>query len=179
MFIGLGNPGSRYDSTRHNAGFVILENLRKVLECPQFTSSKKVFADVCKIKNVLFVKPQTFMNESGKAVKAALTYYSDSDTAQETGGYKNLFVIHDDLDLPLGTYKIQYGIGPKGHNGLLSIYQHLKTQNFWHIRVGVDSRQGDRSIPPQEYVLQRFSPQELEKFYQMEHILVQELIQKI
>jgi PTH1 family peptidyl-tRNA hydrolase len=178
MFIGLGNPGTRYEYTRHNAGFVILENLRQVLECPKFTSSKKIFADVCKVKEAVFIKPQTFMNESGKAVKAALSYY-DKQASKEAGGYQNLFVIHDDLDLPLGTYKIQYGTGPKGHNGLLSIYQHLKTENFWHIRVGIDSRDGDRTIAPQVYVLQKFTPQELEKFNQMEHNLVKELIQKV
>ena len=81
--------------------------------------------------------------------------------------------------MPLGTYKIQYGTGPKGHNGLLSIYQHLKTENFWHIRVGIDSRNGERTIVPQVYVLQKFSPQELEKFNQMKFNLVKELIQKV
>ena len=178
MFIGLGNPGSRYEGTRHNAGFMILDNLRQVLECSQFTSSKKLFSDVCKVKDTIFVKPQTFMNETGRAVQAALSYY-DKESSNEAGGYKQLFVIHDDLDLPLGTYKIQYGTGPKGHNGLLSIYQHLKTENFWHIRVGIDSRNGERTIVPQVYVLQKFSPQELEKFNQMKFNLVKELIQKV
>ena len=179
VIVGLGNPGSRYDLTRHNAGFDILDNLRQVMECPAYTSNKRIFADVCKATEKLFLKPQTFMNESGRAVRSALEFYKIIPQASQEGGFHNLFVIHDDLDLPLGTYKIQYGIGPKGHNGLLSIYQHLGTQNFWHVRIGIDSRAGDRTMPPQTYVLEKFTPQELEKFNQVKFELVKELQQKI
>lgn len=179
IIVGLGNPGLRYENTRHNAGFMVLENLSQVLECPNYTTKKKIFADVCKVKESIFIKPQVFMNESGKAVRGSLDFYKLSNEGKKEGGYHNLFVIHDDLDLPLGTYKIQYGIGPKGHNGLLSIYQYLGTQNFWHIRVGIDTRNGDRTIPPQAYVLEKFSPDEIEKFNQVKIQLVKELVQKI
>lgn len=175
IIVGLGNPGDRYAATRHNAGLLILDNLRQVLECPKYTSNKRISSDVCKTSQAIFIRPQTFMNESGKAIRAALDFYKASSEAEKEGGYHNLFVIHDDLDLQLGTYKIQYGIGPKGHNGLLSTYQYLGTQNFWHIRVGVDSRAGDRSMPPQTYVLERFSPIEQEKFNQVMFELVKEL----
>lgn len=179
IIVGLGNPSDRYQLTRHNAGMVVLDTLSQLFECPQYTSNKRIFSDVCKTKETIFVKPQTFMNESGKAVRAAIDFYKSEQENAGEGGYRNLFVIHDDLDLQLGTYKIQYAIGPKGHNGLLSIYQHLGTQNFWHIRVGIDSRDGERTIPPQTYVLERFSPQELEKFNQVKFELVKELQQRI
>jgi peptidyl-tRNA hydrolase, PTH1 family len=179
VIVGLGNPGARYQLSRHNAGLLILDNLRQVLECPKYSKNTRILCDVCKQRENIFVKPQTFMNESGKAVKAALDFYKIKANDQSGAGYQNLFVIHDDLDLALGTYKIQYGIGPKAHNGLLSVYQYLGTQNFWHVRVGVDSRLGDRNQPSQAYVLEQFSPQELEKFYQVRFELVKELQQKI
>jgi len=179
IIVGLGNPGSRYELTRHNAGLMILDNLSQVLECDKYSSNKRIFSDVCKLKESVFIKPQTFMNESGKAVQGALSYYKATDEYKKEGGYHNLFIIHDDLDLPLGTYKIQYGIGPKGHNGLLSIYQYLGTQNFWHIRVGVDTRNGNRIIPPQQYVLERFSPEEFQVFNKTKIELVKELMQKV
>lgn len=179
IFVGLGNPGSRYELTRHNAGFMVLDNLSKVLECPEFTHNKKVFSDTCKVKDAIFVKPQTFMNDSGRAVQSILSFYKMDVEAKKTGGYHNLFVVHDDLDIPLGTFKIQYGIGPKGHNGLLSLYQNLGTQNFWHIRVGVDTREGDRTLPPQTYVLEKFSPEEMEVFNRVKIDVVKELIQRV
>lgn len=179
IIVGLGNPGGRYELTRHNAGFIILDNLSQVLECEKYSSNKKIFSLVCKTKDNVFIKPETFMNDSGKAVQSALSFYKASGELKKEGGYHNLFIIHDDLDLSLGTYKIQYGIGPKGHNGLLSIYQHLGTQNFWHVRVGVDAREGDRSMVPQNYVLERFTPQEVEVLGKVKMDLVKELVQKI
>lgn len=176
IFIGLGNPGSRYELSRHNAGFLVLDNLRQVLECPEFSDKKKLFSQVCKTKQAVFVKPQTFMNESGTAAQAVLKFY---EKKLDASGYQDVYVIHDDLDLELGTYKIQYGVGPKAHNGLLSVYQHLKTQNFWHVRIGVDSREGDRSVPPQAYVLERFSPTQLDVFKGVRQKVVTELVQKV
>lgn len=179
IIVGLGNPGERYELTRHNAGAMILDNLSQVLECPKYTNNKRIFSDVCKVNDNIFVKPQTFMNESGKSVRSALDFYKIFDSGKSKGGFHNLFVLHDDLDLELGSYKIQYGRGPKSHNGLLSIYQHLGTPNFWHVRIGVDSREGDRSLPSQNYVLERFTPKEFEKFNQVKLNLVKELLQKI
>lgn len=178
ILVGLGNPGDRYMMTRHNAGAIVLDNLRKVMQCSEFNSNTRIFCDVCKTGENIFIKPQVFMNESGKAVRSAIDFYKVGDQA-DSGGYKNLFVIHDDLDMTLGTYKIQYGIGPKAHNGLLSIYQHLGTRNFWHVRVGIDSRELERNIPPTTYVLETFTPLELEKFRQVEMELVKELQQKL
>lgn len=179
IIVGLGNPGDNYEFSRHNAGFMILDNLKEVMQCSKYTANKKIYADICKAKEAVFVRPQTFMNESGKAVQGAITFYKIEKNAKKEGGYHNLFVIHDDLDLSLGSYKIQYGVGPKGHNGLLSIYQTLGTQNFWHVRVGVDNREGERTIPPQKYVLEKFPPNEFEVFKQVRFDLVKELMQKV
>lgn len=161
IIVGLGNPGKDYEQTRHNVGFEVVEKLADTLGI-QFAQSKKTFSEVAKLGNhYLLCKPQTFMNESGKAVRAVLDYYSIEKTAD---GYPDLYVVHDDLDLSLGTVKTQFGTGPKGHNGLLSIYDHLQTEQFWHLRVGIDNR-GDlrNSIVPSEYVLKPFLSEEQPK----------------
>jgi peptidyl-tRNA hydrolase, PTH1 family len=183
IFVGLGNPGNAYQFTRHNAGAIVLENLAKIKQCPALTENKKVHSELCKHQNIIYAKPTTFMNNSGQAVRAVIDYYLNesekSNQEKNVAGYRNLYVIHDDLDLALGSYKIQYGIGPKVHNGLLSIYQHLGTKNFWHVRVGVDSRGENRTIPAQNYVLQRFSPQEMDTFNESKIELVKEILNKL
>jgi PTH1 family peptidyl-tRNA hydrolase len=151
--FGLGNPGIKYQSTRHNAGFMCLDSLQQQLELPEFSFHKKLKAEVAKNSELILAKPMTYMNESGQAVRSTLEYFQEEfQVPQEL---KNVYVVHDDLDLELGRFKLQFGVGPKQHNGLLSIYQYLKTSQMWHIRVGVDDRQGDRSMPPDKYVLQK------------------------
>lgn len=123
-----------------------------------FTNAPKVLSQVCKYDDFLLCKPQTFMNNSGQAVRAVLEYYNQ---APSSDNLNEVYVVHDDLDLELGSYKLQMGTGPKAHNGLLSIYQHLGTKEFWHVRGGVDNRGELRSkITPAEYVLQPFTPEE-------------------
>lgn len=161
IVFGLGNPEPPYGGTRHNAGFFVLDHLAKTCGAGAFASQKKLQTQLTKTPAVLFGKPETFMNLSGQSVRATLDYFHKDMVA--AADFSKLYVIHDDLDLPLGKYKIQFGTGPKGHNGLLSIYQHLGTQGFWHVRVGVDTRQTDRSISPAEYVLMPFSSAEKEK----------------
>lgn len=124
---------------------------------PTFTSAPKLNVLMAKpSKEVILAKPQTFMNESGRAVRALLDYYKVSPDLWS----ESLYVIHDDLDIELGEYKMQLGKGPKVHNGLLSIYTALGTQNFWHVRVGVDNRHGQRLQTGREYVLESFSSEE-------------------
>ena len=94
------------------------------------------------------------MNDSGVAVKNLSTHYNLQHT--------NLYVVHDDLDLTLGSYKIQFGKGPKVHNGLLSIEEELGTSDFWRVRIGVDNRDPNNRIPGDEYVLQNFTKEEIE-----------------
>jgi PTH1 family peptidyl-tRNA hydrolase len=137
LVVGLGNPGKRYANTRHNVGYVAVD---KLLE-------KSLPEDV------VVKKTGVFMNESGKAVKKLVDRYKVN--------LSDLWVNHDDLDLPLGRYKIQRGKGPKDHKGLLSIYSTLGTRDFWHVRVGVDNRGLADKTPGEKYVLLRFGQKEL------------------
>lgn len=148
MIVGLGNPGKEYEYTRHNVGFRTVDAVAKKLGL-SFESSPKLLSAVAKGSDMVLVKPQTFMNASGRAVQAVLQFYKLSP--------EDLIVVHDDLDIVLGEYKRQMATGPKSHNGLLSIYEALGTQEFTHVRIGVDGRENDRSVPGNAYVLQSFS----------------------
>lgn len=144
----MGNPGDSYKDTRHNTGFLVVEALSaKIRNSKSETLNKS--------KNLIF-KSQNFMNESGSFVKKLTTDYRLPTT--------DLYVIHDDLDIPLGSYKIQFGRGPKDHNGLKSVDESLGTDQYWHVRVGVDNRMGEphfaEALRGKEYVLQNFSDEE-------------------
>jgi len=179
IIVGLGNPGNVYENTRHNVGFAIIKDLAKMLgssdQSSNFSLKKKLKAEVYKAEQNILIMPQTFMNGSGFSIKAVLDYYSRNNQKD----LKNLYVIHDDLDISLGEYKIKYGSGPAGHNGLLSIYQHLGTKNFWHVRIGIDTRKGDRTISSPVYVLQKFNQQETEKLNIVKLEVIKKLIQLI
>lgn len=137
LVVGLGNPGSSYLNTRHNAGFLVVDALQKI-----------------KLPDMILRKSDTFMNESGSFVKRMVDQYKLN--------LKDLYVIHDDLDIKLGEYKIQFGKGPKDHNGLKSVDESLGTDQYWHIRIGVDNRPGDNKPLGIEYVLQDFTKDERE-----------------
>lgn len=166
--IGLGNPGERYIGTRHNVGWQVLEALAS-RQFPnfKFQFSNKFQAEILKTPKTLLVKPMTFMNRSGEAVRKVVDYFQEPHLSggqagarrQETG-YKNVYVVHDDLDIELGGYKIQFGKGPRDHNGVDSVEAQLGIEAFLRVRVGIDNRQGDRSMPGKAYVLQRFTDEE-------------------
>lgn len=172
FLFGLGNPGEKYELSRHNVGFITVaeiarqhvltispENMGKQ---PPFRLHPKQFCEIFKHEDLIFGKPQTFMNDSGKAVRATIEYFDKTVKFGPQGTLPQLWVIHDDLDLEVGRYKIQFGTGPKVHNGLYSIDEYVKTDQYWHVRIGVDGRQGDRSMPGQKYVLGTFSETEKE-----------------
>ncbi|MBI2625066.1 MAG: aminoacyl-tRNA hydrolase [Candidatus Nealsonbacteria bacterium] len=142
LIVGLGNPGKEFFGTRHNLGFEVLDQFAKENEFPDFKFSKKFNADVSKKGEIILAKPRTFMNNSGKTVKPLTTYYSLPTT--------NLFVVHDDLDLPLGKIKISKGRGSAGHKGVQSIIGELKTKDFVRFRIGIEK----------EPVLEKFSKEE-------------------
>ena len=176
LIIGLGNPGEKYKNNRHNVGFMVLDELAKILRVERFTLSHGVKAQYAwtslkGIKIELF-KPQTFMNSSGDSVIYAYKKHSEITL-------DNVYVIHDDLDIKLGDYKITKGKGPKEHKGLLSIYAKLRSQNFWHVRVGVDNRGEDTRIPGEKYVLQDFSEEELEVLGKAIDKITKELINQL
>lgn len=164
ILVGLGNPGNEYVRTRHNAGFLVIDLIAQAFQMPAFSYKKNLFAEITKNNSMVMLKPQTYMNESGKAVRAVLEFYKD---AVATPLVDNLLVIHDDLDIPFGQYKLQQSKKPKVHNGLTSIHAYIHEENFWYLRIGIDARQGDRSLPGQAYVLQQFTLEEKEKLERM------------
>lgn len=156
LIVGLGNPEDKYKDTRHNAGFMLIDALAKSRNL-FWEKSEKLKSFVCRdiAKNELLAKPTTFMNASGDALKALTDFYQvDVD---------KLWVAHDDLDLRLGECKIQKAKGPKEHNGIVSVEEKLGSAEFWRIRIGVDTREGERDMPGEKYVLQKFSEDELKK----------------
>jgi PTH1 family peptidyl-tRNA hydrolase len=167
VIVGLGNPGPEYEKTRHNAGFLFVDELARQFQL-SWQMNKKCQAMIAKgeisyqgsTEDLCLVKPQTFMNASGQAVRAVLDYFYPEILIDEP---QHLIVAHDDLDLEFGQVKLQKK-GPKQHNGLLSLYQHLGFEDFWHLRFGVDSRAGQRSIPSADYVLLPMTSAELLTF---------------
>ena len=162
--IGLGNPGDKYAQTRHNVGFVVLDELarQKGLE---WTENKKFQAQIIKTPDLLLLKPLTYMNNSGQAVAAVLAYYKILQKKYGLLAIKNLdladlvTVVHDELDIELGKYKISVDSRAAGHRGVQSIIDHLKTKNFTRLRVGVKT-ETLQHIPVDKFVLQRFNREE-------------------
>ena len=155
IIVGLGNPGKKYRSTRHNIGFVVLDELaRREIPNSKFQITNKFKSEMIQTKEYILVKPQTYMNDSGVAVAKICRFYKIK--------YRDLYIVHDDLDIPIGNYKIQHGKGPQVHNGLLSVEQELGTDQFWNVRVGVENREvrGNKGVPGVVYSLQDFNHEE-------------------
>jgi peptidyl-tRNA hydrolase, PTH1 family len=152
VIVGLGNPGVKYDHTRHNVGFDVIDMLSEQLMMPL---DKKKFHGIYGMKNindekVILLKPQTYMNLSGESVRPLLDYFNIS--------VEDLLVIYDDLDLPVGKIRLRQKGSPGGHNGIKSLIAHLGTQNFKRIRIGVDRPPSGMAVP--DYVLGKFRPDE-------------------
>ncbi len=177
VIVGLGNPGEKYKNNRHNVGFQFIEYLKKQTQNSKFkiqnhnlklkTKKDLLFIIYPLSSNLILVKPQTFMNNSGLAVKKLIKNLKLK--------IKNLIVVHDDLDIPLGKFKIQKGVGPKLHHGLNSIENHLKTKDFWRVRIGLDNRLENqkngvarrRIVSGEAYVLEDFSEKEKKTIFQL------------
>lgn len=153
LIIGLGNPGKKHKNNRHNVGFMVVDQLAFSLPNEKWSMVKKFQSLIIKNQQ-LFVsaKPQAFMNQSGEAVKKLIDQYKIKTS--------DLWVIHDDLDIDLGSYKIQKGKGPKLHNGIKSIEEKLGKTDFWRVRVGVENRNEENRISGEAYVLQDFTKEE-------------------
>jgi len=131
LIIGLGNPGGEYKDTRHNIGFMVVEKLAKELgkDTVVWEEKDKFKSAVAKVGGVLLVKPVIFMNNSGLAVSTIANFYKLIP--------KDVWVIHDDIDLPLGKIRIRTGGGSAGHNGVDSIIRELKSDAFVRFRMGI------------------------------------------
>ena len=181
ILIGLGNPEKKYEFTRHNAGFMLLDKLQSKWEFPAFEFNKKFNAEISKSKlpllnkeraggEVVLAKPQTFMNLSGTAVKAILDFYKLSPD--------DILVIHDDIDIPLGKYKIATDSSSAGHNGVQNIIDQLGTQKFHRVRIGLGQEKEGALVcrlGVHDFVLEKFTPQELEKIKKISEDILDEI----
>lgn len=157
IIVGLGNPGKKYEKTKHNVGFLTLDSLRSRLGgFSDWKESKKFQAEISEgeIANqkVIMAKPQTFMNNSGKAVNSLTKNYKLKA--------KNLFVVHDDIDLPLGKIRISIGRSSAGHKGVESIIKELGTKDFVRFRIGIKPRGSERKQEIEKFVLKKFDKPE-------------------
>ena len=149
LAVGLGNPGNEYADTRHNAGFWWIDRLASI-EGASLRLDAKMHGIAGKAGDVWLLKPQTYMNASGRAVSALCRFYRIPPT--------QILVIHDELDLEPGTVKLKLGGGLGGHNGLKDISVHLGTQDFWRLRLGI-GHPGDKRVVA-DFVLKCPSRQE-------------------
>lgn len=148
LIVGLGNPGKEYEQTRHNVGFRVVDELARRYSLAFGKKERKAVAatGVIRGKKVILAKPQTYMNLSGEAVRSLVDFYK-----VELAG---IFVMSDDLDIPLGTVRLRQSGGAGGQNGVKSIIQHLGTQDFNRLRFGIGRPPG--RMQPKDYVLGAF-----------------------
>ncbi len=167
LVVGLGNPGEKYIGVRHNLGFMVVEELGKKMDDGRWKMGvedggwkldKKFRSEILKTKDVLLVKPQTYMNNSGLAVKLLANYYKIAP--------EDIIIIHDELDLPLGKIKVRQGGAAAGHHGVESIIASLGTDQFVRVRLGI----GPATGVVERFVLEPFSPREKP---QVKHVIRQ------
>lgn len=157
IVVGLGNPGREYEKTRHNVGFMVVDALHEHAGGKEWRSDAGSEADVSEAtvghEKVLLLKPQTFMNLSGKSVQHVRNFYK-VDPAK-------IFVVYDDADLPLGTIRIRLGGSSGGHNGVQSVIDALGTEQFPHVRIGISTPERDeRKVDAKDFVLSAFTSAE-------------------
>ncbi|HQA99331.1 MAG TPA: aminoacyl-tRNA hydrolase [Candidatus Dojkabacteria bacterium] len=164
LITGLGNPGKKYQKSRHNVGFLVLDRLRerflfqKNYNVTDWEEEKTFMSEMAFLKQgsrviAILQKPLTYMNNSGQAVSKVIKKY-DIEKLEE-----NFILIHDDLDIPFGKYKIQKSKSPKGHNGVADVESLLQTTKFQRVRVGIESRI-EKNIPGEDFVLMNFTKDE-------------------
>ena len=174
LIVGLGNPGEKYENSRHNMGFVMAQSLLHHLESVKnsmWDMDKKGKAEVKQVhyknQKFLLARPHTFMNNSGFSVQYLADYYKIEP--------QDIAVIYDELDLPLGKIRVRFGGAAGGHRGVESIIEHLKTDKFLRIRLGIGHphhhagklNEGKSHIAVEDYVLQQFASNEKSKVRHM------------
>ena len=165
VIVGLGNPGDCYEYTRHNIGFKFIDYLQAQTDTNRGCKRKLHYSlvDKCVLNNnvVYMVKPQTYMNNSGMAVQDILRYYKLK--------HAKLIVLHDDITLPVGCFKLKFGGSAGGHNGIKSIIEHIGTNEFIHVKIGVGKKPEGWELS--SHVLSKFPNDEYElikkRFYDM------------
>ncbi len=150
LIVGLGNPGEKYADTRHNIGFMVVERLAREIggSAIPWTEEARHHAWVAKKADIVLVKPTTFMNGSGIAVAAVASFYKIEPP--------DVWVVHDDLDLPLGKIRIRTGGSSAGHHGIESIMRELKADNFTRFRLGIGRGMEERKKTANKNFHRRF-----------------------
>ena len=159
LLIGLGNPGKKYQNTRHNLGQILVSRYAQKLAVDLIPNHKfKALVGETRVgeSKIILATPTTYMNLSGQSVTKIANFYKIIPSA--------IYIAHDDLDLRVGESKIQFDRGPAGHNGIISIIENLGTQAFWRIRIGI-SHPID-NLPVEDYVLLPPKPEEKTKIDQ-------------
>ena len=172
LIVGLGNPGLKYKKTRHNTGFQVVDFLAGK---NKFNKNKKLQSEIVETEinntslttKIILAKPQTFMNNSGKAVKALADYYKIKNN--------NIIIIYDELDLPFGKIRVRNRGSSAGHNGIKSIIQHLNTEDFLRIRIGIANKFREK-ILSEIFVLKKFSRDE---YKELQNKILPEVVGKI
>jgi PTH1 family peptidyl-tRNA hydrolase len=168
LIIGLGNPGKKYEPTWHNVGFIVIDEIqaKDPDEFLKFKKSKKYKAEVCEgtapEEKIILAKPQTFMNKSGDSIKSLVNFYKIKS--------QDLWIIHDDVDLPIGKIRISQNSSAAGHKGIQSIIDEIGTQEFVRFRLGIQPIKPMR-VSTEKYVLQKINKES--------KVIIDEMIQKV
>ncbi len=185
LIVGLGNPGAKYEKTRHNLGFMVVEQFLKDYEPVGKTvwdNSVKFKSDIAEfewkpkhgnLEKVILVKPKTYMNNSGMAVGLLISFYKIKP--------EDIWIVHDDIDLPLGSMKIRLGGASAGHHGVESVMESLNTDKFWRFRLGIKDERletGSRAIGEKHQKLKNVEDFVLGKFVGGEWGKARELIKR-
>lgn len=165
LIVGLGNPGGKYEKTRHNLGFMMVDHFLKSYESASenhWSLNDKLKSEIAiidwqpkdgKSERVILAKPQTYMNNSGMAVQLIAAYYKIAP--------EDIWIVYDELDLPLGSMKIRFGGAAAGHHGAESVMEHLGTDKFWRFRMGIGQdhthNEGRMMTNAEDYVLGDFN----------------------
>jgi peptidyl-tRNA hydrolase, PTH1 family len=163
LIVGLGNPGAKYDGTRHNIGFVVLDELARSWQIPLADNKKfqGLFGEgTIGGKKIRLLKPLTYMNNSGQSIRAVLDWYKLEAAS--------VMVVYDDMDLPVGRLRLRLNGSAGGQNGMKSAIAHLGTQNFPRLRVGIGSKDQDAI----SHVLGSFSPPEKKLIHEVNQYAV-------
>ena len=175
LIVGLGNIGNKYDNTRHNIGFTMLnfifDNWLRKENFSDWKETKKFQAFISEgnlnAEKIILAKPTTFMNNSGEAVQLLLNFYKIAP--------QDLIIIHDDLYLLFGNYKIQTDRSSAGHNGVQSIIEKIGTQSFTRIRLGIGKEDKQKQGDSADFVLNRFGFFEKLKIKELKERILEEL----
>ncbi len=158
LIAGLGNPGQKYELTRHNIGFLVLDAWAKSIKASDYKEEKKSLLTKVQFQGhqILLAKPQTFMNLSGESIQALMTFYKINK--------EDILILQDDLDMPYGAFRFFYDRSPGGHNGIKNIHEKIGSA-YSRLKIGIRAEMGQ--IPVERFVLMNFEPEEQEQFPQV------------